>query len=158
MGSKTSIVLLIGWMSCIAGCSDADNSVAPESGRVFEEFQLLNSRGEPFNSFGQTDTIVFVYRLSNQAAKDLVIGMAHGGPFVQFIILDDTMTVQDSFGGYAFPSTAPSYPFRRNQIVEERWTLAAGSLLPQTYTAVARPQMVVAGSSMPERSYSFRVR
>ena len=158
MHPRSSVVLSFVSITCVLACSDVGNTSNPEVGQVVEDFQLLNSRGEVTTAFTQADTVVFLYRLHNQTGRDLTVGMAHGGPLVNFTVCQDSQVIRDSFAGYVFPSNAPSYLFRAGQIFQERWTVSASSFFPRQYTASAKPQMVVLGIGIPsERSITFHV-
>ena len=118
-------------------------------GTVVQEFHILNTKRKPKTVFAPGDTIVFLYSLHNTTGKDLIIRMTHGGPLVRFLILLDTVIVQDSFEGYSFPSNAPSYSFPNNEIIEEEWVFTCSRLAKGTYTAKAVPEMVVENEGMP---------
>lgn len=138
----TLLMFLIGF---IGGCSD----LVDTNGSVTQEFQILNTSGQPTTSFAATDTIVFVYRLHNNTGKDLNIGMAHGGPLVRFFIQLDTLIVKDSFEGFAFTLNAPSYPFPNNETIEQKWIFNIDGLAGGTYTAKADPEMFVENEGVP---------
>lgn len=115
--NKTSIFNLLTLLIVfIGGYSD----LVDPNGSITQEFQILNTRGQPTTSFAATDTIIFVYRLYNHTGKNLNIYMAHGGPLVRFFIQIDTAIVKDSFDGFAFPLNAPSYPFPNNETIEQK--------------------------------------
>ena len=128
-----------------SGCSKSIES----DGIVEKEFQILDTKEQPKIIFASEDTIVFLYSLHNLTGNDLNIGMAHGGALVRFLILLDTLIIQDSFEGYGFTTDAPSYSFPDNETIEEKWIFDFNRLAKGTYTAKAVPEMSIENEGVP---------
>jgi hypothetical protein len=155
---KPIIILLAGLFAILTGCSDQGSAPSDQvgevalDGEVTQQFELLNTGGAPTTTFKASDTVVFVYRLTNHTNKDLMILMGNGGPVVRFLVQRDSVVINDSFEGHAFTANAPRYPFLRNQTIEERWAVGTARLPQGGYSAVAEPRGSLQDSGVPPKT------
>jgi hypothetical protein len=157
----TKSILLSATCSLIllASCSDLGDITTPDHGSISREFRLLNIRGQAQTRFAVTDSITFAFKLINSTGRNLQIGMSHGGPFARFQVRRESVVLEDSFEGWAFPANAPRYPFLNNQVIAETWTLSGGKLSRGEFVAVVIPKMTIieTGETFPEETLLFVV-
>ena len=133
------------------GCKDLGNLSAEDLRPATSAFQLQDTQGRVKTSFAATDTVVFVYALSNPRMTHREFYVGHGGPWAQFLMRHDTSTVKDSYSGAVFPAVALRGTLASGETIETRWTLILGSssLVSGSYTAVAIPHLSLDGSEVP---------
>ena len=136
------LIVLISFL-CV-NCSKSFDPVP----NLEKEFQILDLDGSFKTRFTSNDTMLFKYIIHNYTGKDLIIGTAHAGPFVRFLIQKDTIFIKDNFGVALLP-VARSYPFPKNETIEENWKVETNGLIPGIYTAKAIPQIHIEDEGIP---------
>jgi hypothetical protein len=135
------VVVLLALM--YAGCQDSGGLDNQDLLSTQSAFHLEDTHGLVKASFAATDTVVFVYILSNPRITERQFYHGHGGPWVRFLMRYDTTTVEDSYSGALFPAVVVQGTIGGGQTIEARWTLALGRTnhVPGTYAVAADPQL-----------------
>jgi hypothetical protein len=124
------------------------------------KFYVTDNLGIQKTSFSFRDTIIFKYRITNRGGKDIGWAMGHGGPWVRFLIQQDTILLADSYQGMFFIQNAPSGIIKIGETKQDQWTLSLStSQLPSgIYTAIACPQILFIGiGRLPNDSLHFKI-
>jgi hypothetical protein len=124
------------------------------------KFFLTDNAGCEKRWFASNDTIILNYRITNNLGKDIEWAMGHGGPWVRFLIQQDTSILMDSYKGVYFIQNAPSGKIKIGEIKQTQWTfsLPKNQLPSGNYTAIACPQMLLIGlGPLSNDSLSFKI-